>query len=292
MRLPVPVVAAGLTTGLALCAGCASSSKLEGEMSRLRREVQALKQDLAENKVALERLDGRVALLALGGDRVASPAPTPLAQDTTGGRSASRGERVLPVVRLGAEVAPRTAPPPAPNWEDPGAVDDGGPPLVIKVGPGASSERLPVDREVLKRPDPVLSAPTREADPKGEYQRALDALRDQGRPKEALALFQGFLSRHPTSPLASNAAYWVGECHTRLGRPKDALLAYEAMLKEHPRSAKVPDALLGVAESRLELGEAARGREALEQLIDLFPTSEAAQRARARLKAPAAEGGR
>src|SRR5687767_9639194 len=67
--------AAGLL-GVAALSGCATqNSALEEELSRLRREVRTLNQKISDSDLKIERLEGRVTLLALGQSGEVAPAP-------------------------------------------------------------------------------------------------------------------------------------------------------------------------------------------------------------------------
>lgn len=305
IRISVAIAALGFT-------GCATSSAKDNELSRLRRELHFVRQDLTKQKKKVDALERRVTLLSLGKSpppmsSSPNPPPPPLASRSvtinsapppppppTRPRALPRG-KVLPIVRLGKNARPK---PPAPEDEyDPGALDDGGPPIMITMGADDDEEdRLPVDRNVLKRPDPVLEAdgpsPTRadvDARPRRssaskkqvreEYRAALALLREQRQPRSALASFDAFLAKHPKSKLADNAEYWRGECFFALKKHAQAVAAFERLLERHPRSAKVPFALLRKGESLMVLGRKPQARIALKQVTDLYADSEAAQSA-------------
>jgi TolA-binding protein len=317
MRGSISVVGAGVCA--LMLSGCAGTGALEAELSRLRRDQHSMAESLAETRRALERLESRVTLLSLG-EKVSAAPRTPVAQaeqtepasPAAGARPASRvlakdearavlprsrSEKVLPVVRLAAQADPAAAR--GDDWVDPGAVDDGGPPVVLDVSAVRSAEgqgeTLPVDREVLKKADPLAAAragkrPSR-AEVAAAHERAVAMVRDRQRPAEALPLLTDFLAAHPDSEQAGSAGYWLAECHARLGAHAPALDAFRAVLRAHPQGAKTPNVLLGIGEAELALGRVAEGRASLGQLIDLFPATEAAQLARARLAA-LPEGGR
>ena len=265
---------------------CATTDGLELELSRLRRDMRGVQQELSETRRQVERLEGRVTLLSLGKGAVqAAPksqvagAPRPAAPPA---RAAGAG-KVLPVVRLGAQ-AEDAAPPDPDSWQDPGALDRGQPPIELRLGPSEDAQdTLPVDHAVLKRPDPVLHVdkkkPAREA-----YQAALDTLRKAKDPQLALQQFRAFLAEHPGSRLADNAAFWTGECLYILARYEESIAQMETVTDRYPKSAKVPHALLRIGESWLALGDRGKGLGTLRKVRDQHPTSDAARRAGARLE--------
>lgn len=271
-------------------AACASTDGIERELSRIRRDMHGMQKELVETRRQVERLEGRVTLLSLGKGavepaprtRVAGAPEAPPARPRAA-RPASASGKALPVVRLGAKVDDAPKDVEDDTWIDPGAVDNGQPPVVIKLGPSDDApDTLPVDRQVLRKKDPVLHADDG-ASPREAYKAALDKLREDKDPQLALRMFRAFLERHPSSRLTDNALYWSGECLYVLARYEEAVAAMESVVDRFPRSAKVPHALLRIGESRLALGARDKGLNTLRRVVDRHPTSEAARRARARL---------
>jgi tol-pal system protein YbgF len=291
-------------------AGCATQNNaLEEELSRLRREVRTLNQKISENDLELERLEGRVTLLALGQSGEVAPSPKtpavgasePAAKKPAKVEQPKRIEqpkinqltgpqRSLPVVKLGTDDE---------GSFETGAIDDGSPPILIKLT-GPPEDELPVDREVLKRPDPVLDAPKpvkREAEPdeaprkrvtkaevKAAYEIALAKLRIDGNPAAARKLFERFQRRYPTSEYLDNVAYWSAECDFAEERHREAAEAFQKMIDAFPRSPKVPHARLRKAEALRALGKNDQAEVLLEKVIAEHPGSDAAKKAEALLE--------
>jgi tol-pal system protein YbgF len=191
----------------------------------------------------------------------------------------------LPVVRLG-----RPEDPAASGFN--GAQDDGGPPILIKVGPDAA-EKLTVDREVLKRPDPVLGEAPKKGEAKKkrpltkaeataaktEYESALATLRDQHKPSEARAMFVAFRTKHPDSELDANAAYWLAECSFAEGQHGRAADEFKKLAEDYPASVKVPDALLRAGQSYVELKDFTKASDLLRRVKTTYPGSDVASEA-------------
>ncbi len=296
--------AAGL--GLIALAGCATNTvALEEELSRLRREVRTLHEKMSDSDLKLERLEGRVTLLALGQSGEVAPAPkTPVVGASDKPRKVAPRpttpvepkitqlagpQRTLPVVKFSGTSDEE-------GGFEQGAIDDGSPPIMIKLGP--EEESLPVDHAVLAKPDPVLDAPAarRSAPPeaphrvtksevKAAYEIALAKLRIDGDVRSARKLFRRFNRRYPTSELADNATYWLAECDFKERRYADALKGFQRMIDTYPRSPKVPDALVRSAEARSALHQDERAEVLLSQVIAQYPDSEAAQKAKTLLQA-------
>lgn len=129
------------------------------------------------------------------------------------------------------------------------------------------------------------AAPTATADAGAEarsYESAFNLFK-MGNYGAAIQAFEQFLKTYPTSPLAANAQYWIGNSHSALRDYKAAIAAQQKLLSLYPTSPKVPDALLNMASAQAELGDKATARKTLEDIIARFPASPAAELARKRL---------
>jgi len=282
MRRPLVLVAC------LSAAACANTDALEQELSRIRRDLHGMQKDLHDTRRQVERLEGRVTLLSLGKGaieraprtRVAGARAKPSRPEAARPARSTPG-KALPVVRLGSKVEEPTIEEES-GYED-GAMDTGQPPVLIKLGPSDDvPDKLPVDRQVLKKKDPVLHADPAQP-PRELYKAALDKLREDKAPQAAFEMFGRFLEDHPSSRLADNALYWSGECLYVLARYEEAIARMDLLVERHPRSSKVPHALLRAGESLLALGLRDKGLDKLRRVVDRHPTSEAARRARARL---------
>lgn len=285
--VPLRVGASGASLVLALTSACASMSASDEELARLRRDLHTLRAELATTKSDVQRLEGQVTLLSAG-ERRGPPTPVAVAPaaPTTSAvpPSAGAGRPSLPVVRL-ERPATTTA---GGRTRDPdgGAVDDGSPPILIRVGPTDAGEKLAVDRDVLDKPDPVLSSKGARATEKREktdYEVALSTLREKAQPAEARALFQAFQARYPRSGYADNVAYWLAECSAAEGQWARAIEELSKLVSERPSAAKAPDALLLTAEAWLKLGKSKDAEDVLRRLIKSHPNSAARAAADKRL---------
>jgi tol-pal system protein YbgF len=115
------------------------------------------------------------------------------------------------------------------------------------------------------------------------YKEAFD-LMQQDKFAEAEAKFADFVSRFPQSDLADNAQYWIGECLYSEKNYKDAEAAFEAVSNHFPFGNKVPDALYKQAVCERLAGDEPAAKTTFQKLIDNFPDSEAATKAKAALK--------
>lgn len=76
-----------------------------------------------------------------------------------------------------------------------------------------------------------------------QYDQAFNLLREAQYEKAETA-FTRFIQANGTSPLASNAQYWLGETYYVRGKYKEAAVAFAEGYQKYPKSQKAPDALL------------------------------------------------
>jgi tol-pal system protein YbgF len=95
--------------------------------------------------------------------------------------------------------------------------------------------------------------------------------------------FTEFLAAHPTSGLAANAQYWVGECYYGKKEYERAIEAFDRVKHDYPRSEKVPAALLKTGFAYLALKDHKRATTVLRQVMDGYPRSVEAGKAAEKL---------
>jgi tol-pal system protein YbgF len=101
--------------------------------------------------------------------------------------------------------------------------------------------------------------------------------------QQAITKFEEFVAAYPDHKLAGNAQYWVGECYYSQKRFSDAAAQFAEVEKTHPTSPKVPAALLKRGLSLAELKKWPEARAALQRVVEKYPQSEEAAKARERL---------
>ncbi len=115
------------------------------------------------------------------------------------------------------------------------------------------------------------------------YDSAFNALKGADYPK-AIANFRSFLTTYPSSALASNAQYWLGEAFYVTREYDAAVQAFRKVTTDWPDSRKAPDALVKVGFTQAAQGKNVEARATLEEVTRRYPGSEAAQLASDRLK--------
>jgi len=115
------------------------------------------------------------------------------------------------------------------------------------------------------------------------YDAAFSALKGSDYAR-SIAGFKNFLSTYPSSPLASNAQYWLGEAYYVNREYPNAITAFQKVISDWPDSRKAPDALVKVGFTQAALGKNAEARDTLENVSRRYPGTEAATLAADRLK--------
>ena len=112
------------------------------------------------------------------------------------------------------------------------------------------------------------------------------AYQDLTRGNYGLALmgFQEVISKYPSSELADNAQYWIGESYYAQKDFRQALAEFQKAMDVYPKGDKVPAALLKIGFCQQQLGDKAAGHATFEKLIERFPDSEEARLAKTKLQ--------
>jgi tol-pal system protein YbgF len=176
-----------------------------------------------------------------------------------------------------AGAAPGGAAPiqnPAPG---PGSVPSSAPPnSAPPAGAGApSSDSAPSGGNGLSSM-PTISSDTL-------YQ---NALRDFTTGKYDLAKqeFGDYVKQFPSTDLASNAQFYLGEISYQQGDYKEAISQYNLVLTDYPQSYKQGASLLKKGFAEIELGTKTTGIRDLREVVRRFPGTDDSRRAQAKLK--------
>lgn len=138
------------------------------------------------------------------------------------------------------------------------------------VPPPAKAEAT--DKEVPGEADETAAV-------RQEYEDAWKLLQNKDY-RGAIAQFKRFLRKNPTSAFADNAQYWIGESYYALKEFDQAILEFDVVRRQYPDGDKVPAALLKQGYAFAELGDRVDARLILQEVIDRYPQSQEAQKAR------------
>ena len=115
------------------------------------------------------------------------------------------------------------------------------------------------------------------------YLKGLDSLK-VGDVVTARDQFTKFLDQNPKHELAANAHYWIGETYYSEKNYESAILSYQDVIKNYPGKEKVVAAMLKQALAFNEIKDAKSAKFVLKKLIEGFPKSEEAKKAKVLLK--------
>lgn len=115
------------------------------------------------------------------------------------------------------------------------------------------------------------------------YLKGLDSLK-AGDVATAREQFARFLEQNPKHELAANAHYWIGETHYSEKNYESAILSYQEVIKNFPGKEKVVAAMYKQALAFNAIKDTKSAKFVLKKLIEGFPKSEEAKKAKALLK--------
>jgi tol-pal system protein YbgF len=110
------------------------------------------------------------------------------------------------------------------------------------------------------------------------YQNALRVFNDREYDK-AMKLFADLLEKYAGGAYAANSQYWIGECYFTQGKYAEAIAAFQKVFA-YANTTKADDAQLKVGLAYLKMGQKQQAKEALNQLINRYPSSEYVPRAK------------
>jgi tol-pal system protein YbgF len=101
---------------------------------------------------------------------------------------------------------------------------------------------------------------------------------------EAINTFQNLLSARLQKPdMMDNVHYWLGECYYGKGEYKRSIDNFKKVLT-YPKADKIDDTLMMIGLSNEKLNNIEDAREAYQRLVDTYPKSRQAQKAKSKLK--------
>lgn len=289
---------------LALTGGCASKKKVraqEEEISQLKRQLATVQREQADQRAQAEQVRNQLFILH---DRL-DTTETKLSRTT-------QAPPKLEVVKLvpqstdplAARVkTARPVPTPDPvdaEGYDPSADeaemfsfadDDEGAARrsdTIALEPPTKPAHKPVKvaaSSATPLPDSLADTSTSrpKEDPMAMYERAFGMFK-QRQFGEASIAFEEFVRANPSHEYADNAYYWMGECFYGQGEFSLAIGEFQKVPELYPGGNKVPDSLLKIGLSYANLGNKKSAEKTFRQLVDAFPQSEAAAKAKQKLE--------
>ncbi len=317
MRIPVRKTAWLVALPL-LAGGCAALQadplRLERENAELRRMLVETRREMEELRRDQERLRAAVEYLQYG--RTASrPSDGIVARSAGGYESPTRS---WPAGRWpGEEPASGSEPqrlpygtagdlrasePPGPGPEATVTARTEGPgplagtaatPYMTEPQPGSTDEN-PSARVVMgvreegdwHEPGSVSAPPLPTVPPQLEGTLYADGVRAMAAEQydEAIQFFRDFIHLDSTSPMADDAQFWIAECYRRKGMETAAIKEFNQVVLRYGSGDRGPAALLQLAAIFSKIGDQVDARLSLQKLINRYPRSQEAGRARAWLQ--------
>lgn len=99
----------------------------------------------------------------------------------------------------------------------------------------------------------------------------------------AISEFRQYVETYPSSEMADNAQYWIGEALYGKKQLNEAITEFDKVITLFPKGDKVPAARLKKGLALIDLGQSEAGRAELTTLIRLYSRSNEAQLARQQL---------
>ena len=133
-----------------------------------------------------------------------------------------------------------------------------------------------------KEPKAAAKAAPKSPDPEDLYSKGFKAVKDKEF-RNASDKFEKFISEYPKHKLADHAQYWLGEIYYAKGDWEKAILEFDKVIKNYPKGVKVPAATLKQGYSFEKMGLTSEARVLLGNVIEKFPKSDEAAKAKVRL---------
>jgi tol-pal system protein YbgF len=118
---------------------------------------------------------------------------------------------------------------------------------------------------------------------KADFDKAMSFFR-QAEFVPAQTALEAFVSRYPSSAFLPSALFWLGNAQYALKAYPDSLNSFQRLLRVAPKHPRAAETLLAISNVHMELKDRAAAIQALETLIKVHPSSEAASTARERLE--------
>ena len=115
------------------------------------------------------------------------------------------------------------------------------------------------------------------------YKKALELIQ-QNKPEQARQLLFKLQNKFPGTKLMPNILYWIGETYYDQNQFARAILTFKQVVQKFPKHHKAAHALLKLAYAYDKLNDASNARFYLKILTQDYPESEAAKKAREKLK--------
>lgn len=139
----------------------------------------------------------------------------------------------------------------------------------------ASSNELGTD--IANTSGSATSSTASAGDEQGLYQSAVNLILKDRDYEKAVPAFQGFLSQYPSSDLAPNAHYWLGQLLYNQQKFDEAKTQFETVVSTFSNSPKRGDSLLKLGLIEKSLGNLSAANEFFQTVVNEYPNSTSAR---------------
>jgi len=156
-------------------------------------------------------------------------------------------------------------------------------PFVAPAAPAPAPAPSPASTPKPAAPAPAASAPAAPPSRNPEADRAFAAALAKlraGDDGQAALEFTEFVAQFPSDPQAAAAQNHIGEAYYRQRDYRQAMAEFQKTVDGYTQAAQVSEALLKIGLCQRALGDAAHAKVSWEQVVKLFPKSDAARQAR------------
>lgn len=143
----------------------------------------------------------------------------------------------------------------------------------------AKAEKDLVELRAAQQPPAVAPA----ASPEALYEQGRDLILNKGDAKQGRTILEAFVKARPQSELLPNAFYWIGEAYYSEKSFENAIVQFQDVLDKYPNHPKAAAALYKQALSFEAMGEGKKSTALLKKLIETYPVSDEAKKAKERL---------
>jgi tol-pal system protein YbgF len=243
-----------------------TNAELDARVTSADQQMRRVESISEENQIRLDKLEQRLIEFQ-----------TVVYRDI--GLAPPGGSRTPPPASPSSQAPSVTIEPPDWRTPPPGESVDITPPPISTSSPAPAPE--PMVSTPAPEPVPVaapVAAP--EADPKDAYQKAQRFYAD-GNYTQARSSFDSFLQTYSSDPeMSANAQFWKAKCDLNLGNYQASIGEFERVVGSFPNSTKVPFAMHNQAVAHSRLGQTDEAVRLLEQVVQGYPSTPAADQAR------------
>jgi tol-pal system protein YbgF len=100
----------------------------------------------------------------------------------------------------------------------------------------------------------------------------------------AISEFRQYVETYPSSEMADNAQYWIGECYYGKKQFNEAIAEFDKVSLLFPKGDKIPGSRLKKGMALLDLGQTDAARAEFQAIIRLYPRTNEAVLARQQLE--------